>query len=360
MYQLFKVGPLPNRGEQILPDFRRIRAGLQQNLAKVIEFRRLNPHGLNGRPHLLVKLLQNLNIPLSLDAEIYADKVTDVALPVAAALKLTSPLHQGKAFSPGVFYGEHVTEVIWANIDDFDWSVPWKDWQPIRVLYHPKNDLAMEVPDGLHDSQEAGMAVISVNVPQLATMYKLYRDEEKRMGREQQRSIQQFLMELPLPNMLHSHVDIAVMNRLICRYFGVDMLKIKPHHSYYLTDWTDDVDRALDKTLAFWQGKDFTFDALVSQIPTVSGKDLHELMALPGLASVRQVQWAVVIARLAVVVFLVQYNAQNQNTANQQYLNYLRRYLTQMDLFQVMRQALPASRYEDVTTLLVEGVSAYL
>lgn len=360
MYQLFKVGPLPNRGEQILPDFRRIRAGLRQNIAEVISYRRRNPHGLVGRPHFLVKLLQSINVSLSLDADIYADKVTDVALPIAASLKMTSPLYQGKAFSPGVFYGDHVTEVLWANIDDFDLSTPWQEWEPIRVLYHPKNDLACQVPDGLHDSQEAGMAVISINIPQLATQYKLYRDEEKRMGREQQRSIQQFLMEIPLPNMLHSHVDIAVMNRLICRYFDVAMADIKPHHSFYQTDWTRDVDQVLDKTLTYWSGKDFTFDALLSQIPTVSGKDMHELIALPGMASNRQVQWAVVIARLALVVFLVQYNAQTGNSANQQYLNYLRRYLTQMDLLHVMRSALPASRYEDVTTLLVEGVSAYL
>lgn len=363
MYQLFRTGPLPHRGEASLPDFRRIRAGLQQNIARVKEFRRQNPHGLNGRPHVLVKLLQNLNVPITLDPVIYNDKVMDIALNVATALKMTTAVGYGQGFSPGVFYGPNVTEVIWANIDDWDMTdlaKRWKELEPVRVLYHPKSDLACDVPDGTLSSQEAGMAVISVNVPMLATQYRMWREEERRLGREVPRSVQQFLMELPLPNMLNSHADVALLNRLIGLHFGTPFQRVRGRHSFHLTDWTAEVDQNLRKVLLYWRGQNFTFDQMVAQMPTITDRPMHEVLALPELPNLRQTQWAVVIARLAITVFLVRFSVDNQNQANQNYLNYLRRYFAQMDLWQVMKAALPIARYDDVTLLLDEGIIAYL
>lgn len=362
MYQLFKEGPLPNRGEQTLPEFRRIRDGLRANVERVIEYRRANPMAVaNG--HILIKLLMSLNVPITLEPEIYNDKVRDVALYVAKALRMTTPLAEGMAFSPGPFYGGHVTEVLWAHMDDYDTSLlrtNWRSLEPIRVLYHPKTDLALDVPDGKRDSLEAGMAVIAINVPMLASQYRMWRQEQRETNTEQQRSMMQFLMEVPLPRMLPSHLDIAVMNRQIGRFFGVEMPIIKPRHQFAMFDWAPEVDRILDRTLAFMKGRAMSFDAIVSQTPTVYANDLHERLNLPDLAYVRQVQWAVVISRLALTTFLVQFNSQTHNHANQQYLNYLRRYLLAMDLSGVLQSALSRPRYEDVRTLIEVGIEPYL
>lgn len=361
MYQLLKEGLLPNRGEQALPEFRRIRDGLRLNVSRVIEYRRANPMAVaNG--HILIRLLMNLNVPITLDPLIYNDKVRDVALYVAKSLRLTTALQEGQAFSPGVFYGNHVTEVIWAHMDDYDTSMlatRWRELQPIRVLYHPKTDLAMQVPDGKHNSLEAGMAVISLNVPMLASQYRMWREEQSDNA-DTQRSIMQFLMEVPLPQMLPSHVDIAVMNRLISLFFGIEMPVIKAHHQFFLTDWTSETDQTLRNVLKYISGKAYSFDDIVSHMPTVFASDMHENLHLPDLAFVRQVQWAVVVARLALVTFLVQFNAITENHANQRYLNYLDRYLRQMDLSGVLQTALSPARYEDVKDLIDQGIRPYV
>jgi hypothetical protein len=362
MYQLLKEGPLPNRGEQTLPEFRRIRDGLRASVERVIEYHRSNPMAVaNG--HILLKLLMSLNVPITLEPEIYNDKVRDVALYVAKALRMTTPLAEGVAFSPGPFYGDHVTEVLWAHMDDYDTSLlrtSWRTLEPVRVLYHPKTDLALDVPDGKRDSLEAGMAVIAINVPMLASQYRMWRAEQRETNTEQQRSMMQFLMEVPLPRMLPSHLDIAVMNRLIGRFFEVEMPVHKPHHQFALFDWVPEVDRVLDRTLAFMQGRAMSFDAIISQIPTVYAHDLHERLHLPDMAFVRQVQWAVVVSRLALTTFLVQFNARTHNSANQQYLNYLDRYLRQMDMSGVLQSALSRQRYEDVRTLIEIGIEPYV
>lgn len=362
MYQLFKEGPLPNRGELALPEFRRIRDGLRANVNRVIEYHRANPMAVaNG--HLLAKLLQSLNVPITLDPSIYNDKVRDVALNVAKSLKMTTALMDGNAFSPGVFYGPNVTEVIWAHMDDYDTSLligRWRELEPVQVLCHPKTDLTIEVPDGKDYSDEAGMAVIAVNVPMLASQYRMWWAEQRALNSESPRSIMQFLMEVPLPRMLPSHLDIAVTNRLLARYFGVDVSMAKPNHKFAMTDWNRDVDQTLDRVLYYIPGRAMSFDQILSAIPTVFAADLHERIKLPDMAFVRQVQCAVVVARLTLVMFLVQFNEQTHNNANQQYLNYLQRYLKQLDSMDVFYRILPPKRAQEVEQCLDDGVRPYI
>lgn len=362
MYQLFKESPLQPGGGLIIPEFRRIQTGLRISLEKVIEFHRENPVGLNGS-HFLVKLLQNINVPLSMEPDIYDDKVRDIALNLAMSLKMTSPLSQGRVFTPGVFYGEHVTEVLIANIDPYDQrqlATDWRSLRPIRVLYHPKTDLGLDVPNGHYASQEAGMAVISINIPMLASQYRVWRNYRSDISNDSPRSIMQFLMELPLPNMLYSHLDIAVMNRMIGRFFDIEMQDIKHHHSFYLTDWSQELDQVLDKFIAMIEHRKWDFDTIVSQIPTIFAEDFHRVLRLPDMAFTQQVQWAVVIARLPLVTFLVQFNRLTDNPRNQMHLNYIRRYLRQMDLNRTMQIALPDNRYEDVMVLIDEGVRPFV
>ena len=363
MYQLFQERSLQPGGGLVIPDFRRVQAGLRLSLEKVIAFRRQNPRSLNAS-HLLVKLLQSLNVPLSLDTKVYDDKVRELALNLGMALKLTSALSHGRVFSPGIFYGEHVTEAIIANIDPYDMSqldgMKWRDLCPIRVLYHPKTDLNLDVPDGRFPSLEAGMAVITVNIPMLASQYRKWRQYQSKVSDESPRSIMQFLQEIPLPNMLYSHLDVAVMNRMIGRYFDIEMQAPRGHHSFFLTDWTTDLDRVLDRFIEHTQDRKLDFDTQISQIPAIAAEDFHDVLSLPDLAFSQQIQWAVVIARLPIVVFLVHLNRTSGNQRNQQYLNYLRRYLRQMDLSRIMRSALPDDRYDDVMVLIENGVAPYL
>lgn len=363
MYQLFRDSPLFEPGGMVIPDFRRIRTGLQTSLSKVITFRRQNPTGLNAS-HFLVRLLQSLNVPMTLSTMVFDDKVRDIALNLGMGLRMTSALSQGRIFTPGVFYGDGVTEVLIASIDPYDLKAlegeGWKDLRPIQVLYHPKSDLNLTIPDGRHSTPEAGMAVITVNIPMLASQYRKWRTFQNSASIDTPRSIMQFLQEIPIPNMLYSHLDVAIMNRLIGKFFDVELENTRSMHSFYLTDWVDEVDRALDYYLEYCSLRKLDFDTLISYVPTVSAENLHEVLRLPDLAFTQQLQWAVVIARLPIVVFLVQFNAKYDNPRNRSHLHYLRHYLRQMDLGRVMRRALPEDRYQDVMGIIEQGVAPYV
>ncbi len=362
MYQLFQESPLQPGGEMLFPDFRRVRDGLRASIAKVVDFRRQNPQGLNGS-HFLVRLLMSLNVPLSMEPQIYSDKVSDIALNLAMSMKMTSPLSRGQVFSPGVFYGKHVTEVLLANIEPYDTSMlesNWAELRPIKVLYHPLSDLRLNVPDGRVDAEEAGIAVISINIPMLAAQYRMWRQWERGVLKDESpRTVMQFLQAYPIPNMLHSHVDVAILNRMIGLYFDVELNNGKSQHSFYLTDWTKDVDRTLKQFLKMSLQRKWDFDTIISHMPVVGHEDMHEVIQLPPMAFSQQVQWAVVLARLALVIFLVRSNADNENPRNRPDLNYLRRYLRQMELNRTMH-ALPDNRYDDVMVLINDGLVPFL
>lgn len=361
MYQLLQESPNQFGGGLIFPDFRRIRDGLQLSVDKIKQYRRMNPRNIPGG-HVLLRLLQSIPVSQKMDARIYNDKVADIALLFTQSLRLTSALSKGQVWRPGPFLGKQSTEVIIANIDDWDVEAGLANWQeltPIRYLWHPMSTLKLPVADAGFATSEPGLTVITINVPMLASQYRAWRLAYNQQD-ESPRTIGAFLQAFPLPNMLDSQIDIAVLNRLMGRFFGTQPIAEPFRHPFYLTDWSNELDRVLDKFLEQAGPKRWDFDTLVSHIPTVSSENLHHVLKLPEMAFTTQLQWAVMLARVTLVTFLVQFNKNTDNGRNQQYLNYIKRWLRYMDGNTTMRSAMPADLYEDVSILIDYGVVPYL
>lgn len=362
MYQLFEAHSYQPGGALLFPEFLYGRRGLQGNLEKVIDYHRINPHGLNGS-HFLVKLLQSINVTLTLPPDVYNDKVTDLALNLAMSLKMTSALSRGKVFQPGVFYGANVTEVILASIDTYDTSLLIKEWEslcPIRVIYHPKTDLNLVMPDGKRLSDEPGYAVIVVNIPMLASQYRMWRLADFERNDDSPMNVMQFLTMYPLPNMLYSHLDVTLMNRLIHQFFDADMPKFKNPNPFYLTDYSKDVDKTLAHYLEVVKNRGWDFDTMLSLFPTVTAADFHDVIKPPAMAFSLQLQWGIAMARLPLIAFLVQLNYTSGNERNQWYLNQIRRWLRQFDLNKALYSALPRYQYDGAISLIERGILPYL
>lgn len=361
MYHLLRESSLQLGGGMVYPEFRRIRDGLQLSIQRIKSYRRMNPRYLPGG-HVLIRLLNSIPLSMHLDAQTYNDKIADNALLFTQSLKFTSALSKGQVWRPGAFLGKNVTEVILATTDPWDVEAGlanWEELSPIRFLHHPMNTLRLPVPDGQFASTEGGVAVITINVPMLASQYRMWRKVTQAVD-ESPRTLGQFLQAYPLPNMLDTQVDIAILNRLMSLYFGVEPEAQTYRHPFYLTDWSTDVDRVLEKWLLHAGAKRWDFDTLVSHIPTVCSENLHHVLKLPEQAFSTQIQWAVLLARLALVVFLVQFNRSTENARNQTYLNYLKRWIRYMDNNTTMRSAMPSDLYEDVIVMINHGIDPFL
>lgn len=368
MYQIFEPQPLSGGGV-VLPDFRRVREGLQQSIARVIDYRHQNPMYLQSS-HLFIRLLQNVNVSLNLELEAYVDKVTDLTYNLAMSMRLTSPMSMGRLFTEGVCYskqgssGSLIKEAFLVNTDDFDledFEVNWRRYESIRVLHHPGTNLWMTVPDGRQDGEGRGIATMAVNLPMLAAQYRMWRQERREIeARESSRTVGQFLMEVPLPNMLYSHGDVAVLNRLVALYQKRPMPQVKHHHPFVMYNWERPLDSILEMFLTNVPRKRWDFNTLIENLPTISHNSYHDVLRLPDMSYARQVQWIVILARLPLVVYLLAQNQTNENYRNKPALTRLRHYFRLTEHSRSLSSALPGGDYERVREQIEVSVLPYL
>lgn len=362
MYELFHEGPT-QQGGLVFPEFRRVKEGLRRSIVEVQKYRLDNPMSLTAT-HPLIRLLLSLNVPLSLPPDVYCDRVAEVTYALARNLQFTSSVSRGKLHTPSMFYGDNVSDIVLVHDEAFDLyeiESRWKDLHPIRVLYHPQTDLRLHVPDGKVASSESGMAVISINLPMLAVQYRMWRQWERGVvAQESPRTVMMFLQAHPLPNMLASHLDCAIFNRLFALYFGMEMPEVRTRHPFYLIDWRKEVDAVLLKYLDAAAARRMDFNAMVDTMPTAGYDTRYETLRWPEMPFTYQVTWALVIARLATVMFLVRFGADNTIARNRQELNQLNRFIVRLRQMKALEPNLPPAELAVVNSVIDAGIVPYL
>lgn len=348
MYTLFNEPIWGTQGASItFPKYQRAIQGLRQNLDKVIEYNRTYPRAVDSG-HFLVKLLQSLNVPLSMDVNIYRDRVEEAAEGLAMAMNLTSSLYRGRVFSPGLFYGPGSYEIVVAHAEEFDLRDIEDNWEqlcPVTFLTHPKTDLGMDTPMGFQTNGEEGLSIILINIPMLAVQYKQWRIREWHQNNEAQRTIMQFVSSYPLNNALHSQLDIAILNRFMNVYrgdpVGLSMIR-KP---FTMTRWEAELDFGLDQYAEDLQKRKYTFDHFLAVFKGVSAWTLRDALRIPTMAPTRQVTWALAMSRARLVDFLLDWTKENRVDRNKSYCNDIQLETSRLLNDSALRSSLPRWAY---------------
>lgn len=352
MHNLFSLLPAVGQGILKFPEWLYVRDGLQRNLNTILRFSRKNPTAVESS-HFLVRLLHSIAVPKSHNLERYYENVDAIALNVSMALKMTSAIHQGKIFN-GVFYGPGNSEILIANNEGFDFEQAhqsWQDLRPVEVLRHPMSDLGLPILDGENYGSEQGLVVISINIPMLALQYRAFRLNEELVSAgqtESQRSVMQFIRMYVLPNMLPSHLDLALFNRIDNLEKGAPLGQSRYRHSFYITDYTPRVTALQDHILDNLYRVAKNFSGILRSVPTVSKENADEVMAVPDIAPTRQVLWALVIARLNALSFMFRLSREGAGVRNQSEVNKVVRSAIAYRSDKLMRAMLPLELYYEV------------
>lgn len=361
MYQLLTDPVLQQGGDLIFPEYRRVRDGLEFNIRQIKNYRRMNTRYFPGG-HLLLRLLGSVPVSMQHDSVQYNDRVSDIAMGLAQSYGLTSALSRGRLHSPGPFLGPNSSEAIILNVDQWDVEEGLKRWEelaPIRYLSHSMTTLKMPVADGVFNTPESGISVITINLPMLMSQYRAWRFKFQ-MTDESPRTVAQFLQAYPLPNMLDSQVELAILNRLMCIYSGTPIPQSNFRHQFYQIDWSSNVDQVLQKYLMLIGGRRLDFDTQVSHIPVVTSENLHQTLQLPEMPYSVQLQWAIFLARLPIAGFLVKWNHDTGNQRNRPYLNYIRKWLSYVEGNRTLHNALPANVLDEVMLFIDYSIRPYL
>jgi hypothetical protein len=338
--------------------FELIKRTYQREIDKVIDYFHSRIYTVKSN-HLLCRLLTTGSVSFNYDLPRYMEAAYTRSPFVARHFQMTSDISYGKIHE-GIFYGPDHSEIILSVEDDFDYiegSKNWKNLQPVKVLKHNGSDIGMTLPKGNKASTSEGLIVISVNIPMLLLQYRGFILQEKAKilnGAVSQLSDAHFVHMYVLPGMLKSHFDIVLMNRLKNLYYGAPMTEMLIKLPFSIVDYRDKIDRCLEEIVIRLKNRNIDYQYALKTIPTVEAEDMQEALLMPDLAPTRQVWWAMLLARLSDMKFLIDICGEEGVRRNRSMVNKLKIDIRYIKRDSVLEGMLPADMRYDIDEIFTE------
>lgn len=328
-----------------------VREGLLRNLQTIQSYYYSRVFSVKSN-HFLSRLVNNINVSHKHQLERYYDIVDAKANAIAAIMKMTSSLQRGALFN-GVFYGQGCTEVIMVDSSSFDPFEAYKNWkiqQAVKVVMHPRSDLTMLLPNGKTTGTETGLAVISVNIPLLAIQFRAFAAEQMKINEEGENGLQtvsHFIHRFVLPNMMSTHLDYAIFNRIRNLVNGTSMGESLKQHPFVLIDLTNQVNKVHVQLVEDMVGKTLEYKSVLATIPAVTKPTMEEVLVIPENASTRQVLWAEVLSRIDALQVIIKLAGEQSVGKNIMFLNLFAREFRQYQQDKAIFNYLPKDIYSD-------------
>lgn len=363
MYSLVDVDPKKEYGVARLSEWKAVQDGLKRNLVAMLSHYRHASYSV-APDHLLVQILQSINVPISLSSDRYYNNIGINAMAVANTFDLTTPMNSGKVFH-GVFFNKTIQEIVIGFDENFDMArveAHWQDVTPVRVLRHPFPHVHLQVPNGRFASPYSGLAVIAVNVSLLAVQYRAFSQAEARKQQANsdyvQRNIMQFVHMHVLPNMLESYLDYALFNRMEKLYHDQKMVRFPSREALHMPDYTHQVDAVYHRVINILDASNYHAPAMLAAMPAASTQDMRSVMFVPDVAPTRQILWSVILARLPMLLFLIQVSRKTERVQNQTGLTEIEYTLERLKKQRVFDTTLPKQLYQTTMAMIDEIIAA--
>lgn len=314
MYTLFDITEKDRRHSIVIPKFNHVDTVIGKETQKVQDYYRFHKTHLPSN-HLLVKLILNLNVSLNREVYEYVSTVEDRVDKLAKSFKFIHPTNTNVTTFDGVFYNENTVEYIIASDEAFDVDLAWKKWRSIvavKIHSHPFTDMSIAIPNGKYPLQMTkGAAVISINIPMLALQYKAWVRYEQNRGVASE-SIQNFIYNFVLNNMVKRHTEICLINRTISYITQLSVSEFSRQHPFHVTDYTGKVDEVLISRDKYLTKRKVGFNQLFLVYKPLYFKTWAQVLSLPKIAPTRQVSWVWLLSYLPYILFYLKViNKQN-------------------------------------------------
>lgn len=320
MYSLFSR-PQPIHGPEIVPaNWDYLKRSYDAEVRKIVAYFSNRPFFVKSN-HLLCRIINTALAPIHYDL-LHFYTVTDArAEYVARHFKLTSSGGPGQFFQ-GDFYGEGMEEIILYDDELFSLSDVvnnWKNVQAVKVIDHPISTLNLMVPNGIKHSTEEGRAVISINIAKLMIQYRCFVLEQKRRldaGGTSLLGVTHFVAMYVLPNMLYSHTDKVILNRLMNLALGAPMGAATMTYVFPVKRLDNALDKSLLTIVKYLENRSMDYSTYLRNCPAIFAEDQLDALKMPDIGPTRQVWWALQLSRLSVIEFLITHGGQKGINAN--------------------------------------------
>lgn len=332
MYTLYNSPSGKSESELSLGRHERVLTAHRQNLNRVRDYYKRASYAVRS-DHILVRILQDLPDGEGLDLAQYRDRVEDYTDALTRSLDFTSPVNVGRTFDTSSFFGEGVEELVLIHNTSFsigDFKANWRKQAPVTFLRHPIKNLNLQIPDGINKGGETGLCIVHIDVARLACQYRLWRERQRRINPDLQRTPMQFVYEVPLTNALASLADIAYFNMLDALFSGERLVHTPHPHPFYLNTYFEDTNELLAETIHRLIDRRMSFYDVLESIQPVNAPTLRDVIKIPSMAFTRQVRWLLVISRLPLIAMMLLWDERTGGSFNRGAVNDVKRSLRQL------------------------------
>ena len=273
--------------------------------------------------HLLTKLVFMLMQDYTLDDFTYLRLVEDSYIPVCNQLGIVTNSTNYKTVHSNIFYNSNSTEILVAsnfgvntyNIQEWD-TIP-----VIRVIYTTNTDLDYNIPYGSKDLPVNTLNMYEIDVPLMMLQYKHWC--MSRANSDKSLSTSMYIAMVVLPNILDSIVDFTIYNRFIALYKNgmCAPFNIKQHIA--VTDVSPQMDKILMNLLRTSVNVSKPLDEILNNIPTIVSNNMVSVLTLTKKYYTRQSEWVLWLARINIIVDLIDMLGVTGRTRNYDILNNL-------------------------------------
>lgn len=332
MFELFNSPIFRQSGYITATGWNQAKTMLNAEYLKIERYHRSNITFVQNN-HFLLRLLET-DIP-SGDINKVAMDLSDSFDSRMSTLGIGSPFGRPDFSVNSWFYNKRTYEILLQDASLFNAEDVYENWQdarPITVLHHPFNDMSMAYPNGKHVSNaEPGYAVISINPAKLLIQFKGYIDHCVKEKKPIQ-SPNIWLSQYPIFNMLSSHIDIALRNRLIATFNGDGLQGFRNIYPLGINNPTSYVDAALASVIKNIGTQPLKFDRVLELIPAFSAASQRSVTPFPFNAITHSTEWIHEVARAPLLDFLVRYSKRYPNFENNDYINDIKRSLVELEM----------------------------
>lgn len=357
MFQLFTKQFDSQNGVIKPPEFEYIQRTYQHQLSIITDYYYNRVYAVKSQ-HLLVRLLITNEIPVNYDLNHYMDVAYTRSPYVAKHFRLTSDIEYGQV-RPSVFYGEDNDEILLYDESPFDYteaSRSWKTLQAIKVAEHPFSDLGLALPTGIKTSTDTGLVVMSINLPLLMLQYRQFTLEQQMRLQDGEGLLgaTHFVHMYVLPNILYSHIELCLVNRLVNLFYGAPMGDSLKRHPFHVIDYRDKIDRMLSAVSKRLKKTRMMYFSVLKNIPSMYYEDSQVSLQMIDTAHTRQVWWALLVARLRIIQFVIDIGGESGIRMNGTLINRLQIDLKRLVEENVIKTLLPEELYHEVNDRINE------
>lgn len=335
MYQILN----PNnkgRGRRVpIQNLSTSRAVILREVQRVTSYYHKQPN-LVAVDHILVRVINLLTISMKRNDYGVVDACMDRTPQVAMTLGLVHPLNSDVTGHTGHFYNNHVNEIIIAHdSDEPDYDLLKRSWysmSAIKIITHPFADMNMHLCDGKYPSNgEGGYAVIIIDTPMLMLQYKYWRQRAMNNGGTVDTlSARHFISQMVIPNMLLEHLDICFINRAMRSYRKQASPFRRKVHPNQIVDFSPKADEVIDQQVAALQDGQVDINDLYTMFPAMLKESWLSSIKLPDVVPNLNTTWALDMATLPYINFLLEVMAVSNPTMIRQVAGELRRDLRRL------------------------------